>query len=64
MTRSTLDAMGLEEGKRPLEEGGRALLLLVGQDFGVGEPGGVVDGDMEGLPAECRAGCSGRAGRR
>ncbi len=47
--------MALEEAKRPLEEGGRARLLLVGQDFGVGEPGSIVDGDVEGLPAEALA---------
>jgi len=47
--------MALEEAKRPLEEGGRARLLLVGEDFGVGEPGSVVDGDMESLSAETLA---------
>lgn len=50
-----LDAMGLEESERPFEEGGHARLLLVGQDFGVGEPGGVIDGDVEGLSAEALA---------
>jgi hypothetical protein len=41
-----------EPGKRPLEEGHGALLALVGEDFGAGEPGGVVDADMQELPAD------------
>ena len=47
--------MPLEEDERPLEKGCRARLLLVGQDFGVGKPGGVVDGDVESFPAETLA---------
>src|SRR3954447_5661483 len=46
------DAEAGEPGKRPLEEGHGALLALVGQDLGVGEPGGVVDADVEELPAD------------
>ena len=46
------DAMGGEEGQRPGEEGAGAFLLLVGQDLGVGEPGGIVDADMDQVPAD------------
>ena len=45
------DAMGGEEGQRPAQKGTGALLFLVGEKFRVGEPGGIVDGDMERFPA-------------
>lgn len=41
-----------EESERALEEGCCAGLRLVWQDFGVGEPGSVVDGDMKGFPSK------------
>jgi len=46
------DAVGLEEGECAGEEGAGAFLALVGQEFGVGEAGGVVDGDVQVLPAD------------
>jgi hypothetical protein len=46
------DPMGGEEGQRPGEEGAGALLLLVGQDLGVGEAGSIVDADMDEVPAD------------
>jgi hypothetical protein len=45
------DAVRGEEGQRAGHEGLGALLLLVGQQLGVGEAGGVVDGDVQELPA-------------
>ena len=45
------DAEAGEPGQGPPEEGHRTLLALVGQDLRVGEPGGVVDADMEEVPA-------------
>jgi len=52
------DAVSLDEDHCAFEDGNRACLLLVGQDFGIGEP----------LPSRgpCRkpCDCSGRAGRR
>ncbi len=38
--------MAVEEAECVVEEGVGALLLLVGQNFGVGQPGGVVDGNV------------------
>ena len=47
--------MSLEEGQGASEEGAGALLLLVGQEFCIGEPRGVVDGDVQNLPADTAA---------
>jgi hypothetical protein len=46
------DAPAAEEADGAAEEadGGRAFLVL--EDFGVGEPGRVVDGDVDVLPAD------------
>src|SRR5690606_33938607 len=49
------DAVRLEEGQGPAEEGAGALLLIVGQKLGVGEPRGVVDSDVQALPADAAA---------
>ena len=46
------DAEAGEPGQRPLEEGHGALLALVGQDLGVGEARGVVDADVQEVPAD------------
>ena len=46
-------------GDGGLEEGDRALCLLVRHDEGEGDPGGVVDADVDELPAGALA--SGRA---
>ena len=43
--------MPLEPGDSSPQEAGRGGALLVGQDLGVGEPGRVVDADMDKLPA-------------
>jgi len=43
--------MGCEPCERVFEETDGALLLLVGHERGVGEAGGVIDGDVEELPA-------------
>ena len=45
------DAEAGEPGEGALEEGHGAVLALVGQDLGVGQPGGIVDADMQELPA-------------
>src|SRR5215210_3957510 len=42
-------------GDRRLEEGDRALLLLVGEDLREGHPGGVVDADVDELPSDAPA---------
>src|SRR5215216_2710691 len=42
-------------GDRGLEEGDRALLLLVRQDLREGHPGGVVDADVDELPSDAPA---------
>ena len=52
MTRSTLTPWALKKASARVEEGAGALLPLVGEDLGVGEPGGVVDADMQVLPAD------------
>ena len=52
MTRSTVTPWALKKARARVEEGAGALLLLVGQELGVGEAGGVVDGDVEVLPAD------------
>ena len=46
------DAVAGEPGERPLEEGNRAGLALVGQDLGVGQARGVIDGDVQVFPAD------------
>jgi hypothetical protein len=51
-----------EPAERPVEEGDRAGLAFVGQDLAVSEPGGIVDGDMEDLPAAATAGPGALAG--
>ena len=45
------DAVAGEPGERPAEEGGGAGLALVGQDLGIGQARGIVDRDVQGLPA-------------
>ena len=45
------DAQAREPGQGVPQEGHRARLALVGHDLGVGEPGGVVDADMQEVPA-------------
>src|SRR4051812_10968507 len=42
-------------GDRGLEEGDRALLLLVRKDLREGDPGGVVDADVDELPSDAPA---------
>lgn len=51
MTRWDGDAAGGEPGDRPGQEPDRDGRGLVGEDFDVGEPAGVVDTDMHGVPA-------------
>src|SRR5215212_6949881 len=46
------DAEAAEEGDRAAEEAGRGRALLVGEHLDVGEPGGVVDGDVDELPTD------------
>jgi hypothetical protein len=46
------DAKSSEPGEREFEEGHGAFLALIGQDFGVGQPRGVIDADVETFPAE------------
>ena len=58
MTRCDGDAEALIVGDGGLEEGDRALLLLVGQDLGEGEARGVVDADVDEFPAGAAATCS------
>jgi hypothetical protein len=41
------DAMAGEEHPGPAEEPGAAVAALIGQDFGIGQPGVVVDGGMD-----------------
>lgn len=41
------DAVGSEEGVRPLPEAGRGFLALVGEDLAVGQAGVVVDGGVD-----------------
>lgn len=45
------DAKAQVVGDSGLEEGDGALLLLAGQDLREGEAGGIVDADMNELPA-------------
>ena len=52
MTRSTGDAVGGEEADRSTEERHAGRTLLVVEDLDVGEPRGVVDGDVDELPAD------------
>jgi len=46
------DPVRAVEGHRPSQEADRGGRLLVGQDLGVGEAGGVVDADVDPLPAD------------
>ena len=41
------DAMAGEEHPGPAEEPGASVAALIGQDFGIGQPGVVVDGGMD-----------------
>jgi hypothetical protein len=45
-------AVAFEERDRAAEERDRGRGLLVGQDLGVGQARGVVDGDMDVVPAD------------
>src|SRR3954469_3791876 len=49
------DAKARVVGDRGLEEGDRALLLLVRKDLREGDPGGVVDADVDELPSDAPA---------
>jgi hypothetical protein len=49
-------------GERPVEEGDGAGPALVRQDLAVGEPCGIVDGDMQDLPAGTASGVAPVAG--
>ena len=46
------DAMAREPDQRPLEEGDGPGLALVGEDLGVGQARGVIDGDVQVFPAD------------
>src|SRR5512144_3130071 len=46
------DAVAGEPVECTAEEGNGAFFLLVRQEFGVGEPRGIVDGHMQRLPAD------------
>jgi hypothetical protein len=46
------DPVAVVEGGCALEEAGGGARLLVVEDFGVGKPAVVVDGDVDVLPAE------------
>ena len=52
MTRSTVTPWRANQAERAVEEGDGAVLSLVGQDLGVGEAGGIVDADMQHVPAD------------
>src|SRR3954447_13172422 len=56
------DAVGGIEGDRALEEPDRGRGLLVGEDFDVGQPGGVVDADVHVLPADLALALAGGVG--
>jgi FtsZ-binding cell division protein ZapB len=45
------DAEAFKPSQRPLQERGGTLLSLVGQDLGVGQPRGIIDGHVQRLPA-------------
>ena len=45
----------MEEGKGALEEGYGGFLSLIGQNFQVGQARGVIDADMDKLPARTMA---------
>jgi hypothetical protein len=47
-----LDAVAGKPGARPLEEGNRAGLALVGEDLGSGQARGVIDRDVQVFPAD------------
>jgi hypothetical protein len=46
------DTEALVVGNRSFQKGGGAFLPLVGHDLGEGDPRGIVDADMDELPAE------------
>jgi hypothetical protein len=46
------DAEALEPAQRPDQEAGHRLTLFVGQDLDVGQPGGIVDRDVDELVAD------------
>jgi hypothetical protein len=56
------DAVAREPAEGAVEEGDGAGLALVGQDLAVGEPCGIVDGDMQDLPAGTASGVAPVAG--
>ena len=58
-SRSTVDAVAGEERERAAQEPDRGGGLLVGEHLGVGQPGAVVDRDVDELPA---ASCCADAG--
>ena len=49
------DAEAGKPSQGPLEERHRALFALVGEDFRVGQAGGIVDADVEEIPADAAA---------
>ncbi len=44
---TTLDALAVEPGQCPAQEADRCALLLIGQHLDVGEPCGVIDGNVD-----------------
>jgi hypothetical protein len=46
-----LDAQAFVPGQRPLQEGGGVFAPEAGQDLGVGQPGRIIDGDVQVLEA-------------
>jgi hypothetical protein len=52
----------MEEGEGALEEGYGGFLSLIGQNFQVGQAGGVIDADMDKLPARTRAAAAADSG--
>src|SRR4030095_5309346 len=61
------DAMGPEPLQRPTEKAGHRLAPFVGQQFDIGDPGMIIDRDMQTLPADAVmeidvAGAAGDAG--
>ena len=51
-TRSTRDPPAAKETDGATQEAGRGRAFLIGEHFDIGEPGGVVDGDVDELPAD------------
>ena len=54
--------MASKPAERAVEEGDGAGLALVGQDLAVGEPDGIVDGNVQDFPAAATAGPGAIAG--